>query len=90
MRIYPTRKHYNPAPGSAGAANITRQYFSGNGVTTVFTISSPGEIIIVEYGGQIMREGIDYNIAGQNVTFTFAPDAPDGGDSNNIGITFMN
>lgn len=55
------------------------EYFAGDGITTVFTLSEADDlaIIFVEVGGVINEEGVDYtkdNIT-KEVTFTTAPSA---------------
>lgn len=55
-----------------GVSTAVHEFFSGNGVTTVFT-QSTGALFIVEVSGQIFESGAQYNAVGNVVTFVVAP-----------------
>ena len=60
----------------SNVANMTPQFFSGNGSTTAFTLSpepSSEYAAFVFLSGLQQRAGIDYTISGATITFTTAP-----------------
>ncbi|RVJ79204.1 hypothetical protein [Sinorhizobium meliloti] len=63
--------------GTASAARIDEKMFTGDGVTTAFTLDrAPGvdENVLVWVGGAI-QDTADYSVAGTTLTFTAAPSA---------------
>ena len=72
--------------GGGGASTPENEYFTGDGVEDEFTIAdAAGLIQYVEVGGQVMRPGTDYNVAGPVVTFTTPP-----GNGIDIGVYYWN
>jgi hypothetical protein len=64
--------------GNSTGATLESEIFSGNGSQTVFTLADTGGVpFLVDVGGQTMRPGTDYTVAGNVVTMAFAVDTDD-------------
>lgn len=66
----------NTGSGATGATSITRDDFTGDGVTTAFTLGAEpgalGEALIVTIDG-LYQEAANYSVSGTTLTFTTAP-----------------
>lgn len=60
--------------GGGGSSTPGNEYFTGDGVETVFTLAEASAVIqYVEVGGQVMRPGDDYSVSANEVTFVDPP-----------------
>lgn len=69
-----------------------RDYFTGNGSQTTFTLTShPGDAngIIVAVSGLLQKPSASYFTSGKTLTFSEAPPAPLPGESNNIEVIYL-
>jgi len=69
-----------------------RDYFSGTGAQTVFTLSSnPGGAngVIVAVSGLLQKPGVSYFVSGKTLTFSEAPPVPLSGEPNNIEVIYL-
>jgi hypothetical protein len=79
LRIYKNGAWQNVGTGtsSGGTTTPAAQSFTGNGATTVYTLTDPSSVSIsgVFMGGQRFTEGVHYtkNNTAKTVTFTTAP-----------------
>jgi hypothetical protein len=79
LRLYKNGAWQNVGTGSSsgGATTPAAQSFTGNGATTVYTLTDPSSVSIsgVFMGGQRFTEGVHYtkNNTTKTVTFTTAP-----------------
>ena len=72
--------------------NGSRDYFSGTGSQTIFTLSyAPGGAtgIIVSISGLIQKPSIAYFVSGKTLTFSEAPSVPSVEEANNIEIIYL-
>ena len=77
----------NISQTNSGRASITKDTFSGDGSTAVFSMSvsvTDPQDVLVFVGGVFQIPTTSYTVSGTNITLGSAPVAPDGIDNDHI------